>query len=312
MNAPITSAQLSSEVETFLAKATHPLLVVVGPTASGKTNLAISLSKQFDGEVVNADSRQIYQEMVIGNELTKPEEMQGIPHHLLSCVPLSETMSVADYKQEAERIIEDIQSRGKLPILCGGSVMWIDAVVDNFLIPEGEPDQELRQKLEEQSIDELLEELKRVDPESHGQLSEERNKRYIIRALEIFQLTGKPKSELAKKGNRKYEVFKIAPHREREDIYERINERTAYQLDNGMIPEVEYLVKKYADGKPRALLNLAWPGISSIGCKEVIPFLEGEIGKEELLSTLQQNNRNYAKRQLTWLRKDEEIRWVRG
>lgn len=301
---------ITNQISTFLESSQKSLLVVMGPTASGKTKLAVKLAKQFDGEVINADSRQVYQEMEIGNELTKPEEMEGIPHHLLSYVPLERTLSVADFKKDAEEKIEEIQSRGKVPVLCGGSVLWIDAVVDNFKIPSGEPDMKYRQELEEQSAEELLEQLEEVDPESAEQFRETKNKRYIIRALEVFQMTGKKKSQLAQKGERNYEVFKIAPHWEREVIYERINARTRVQVDGGMIPEVQSLVDKYADGEPSKLLELGWPSITSIGCKEVVPYLAGEIDKEELIARLQQNNRNYAKRQLTWLRKDEEIHWI--
>jgi tRNA dimethylallyltransferase len=301
---------ITVDIADFLKSPTKPLITVMGPTASGKSKLAVKLAKEFDGEVINADSRQVYQEMEIGNELTKPEEMEGIPHHLLGYVPLNRTLSVADYKADAEKIIEDIQSRGKTPILCGGSVLWIDAVVDNFQIPAGEPDIVFRSKLEEQSAEDLLKQLETVDPESAEQFRETKNKRYIIRALEVFQMTGKKKSELASKGERKYQVFKVAPHWDRDLIYERINARTRVQVDSGMIPEVQSLVDKYADGEPSKLLELGWPSLTSIGCKEVIPFLAGEIDKEALIERLQQNNRNYAKRQLTWLRKDEEIRWI--
>jgi len=307
----ITKDSVLKEIKAFLATAQKPLLVVVGPTASGKTQLAVELAHQFNGEVSNADSRQIYQEMQIGNELTKPEEMEGVPHHMLSRYPLSQTVSVAEYKNAAEEIIDEIHEEGKLPILCGGSVMWIDAVVNNYVIPEGEADHQLRKDLEQRTVEELLKELEEVDPVSAAQLSEAMNKRYIIRALEIFHLTGQPKSQLASKADRKYQVFKVAPHWDRDVIYERINQRTAVQVDNGMILEVQQLVDKYADGKPNKLVELGWPSISSIGCKEVAPYLAGDITKEELLSRLQQNNRNYAKRQLTWLRKDEEIRWIR-
>jgi len=303
-------SQIAEKVKNWLASVQKPLLVVVGPTASGKTKLAVELAQQFDGEVINADSRQIYQGIEVGNALTKPEEMQGIPHHLFSMYPLSQHYSVAEYKQEAEDYIRHIQQKGKLPILCGGTLMWIDSVVDNYIIPETKPDHELRAELEQLSTDELLSRLNGVDPESAEQLSREKNKRYIIRALEIYQQTGKTKSALAKKGKRKFDIFKVAPAWEREVLYERINQRTAQQLEEGMIEEVRELVRKHAKGDLEKFERLKWPGLTSIGCKEVIPFLRGNISKEELLAKLQQNNRNYAKRQLTWLRKDQEVYWV--
>lgn len=301
---------LYDEIAHWLKNAKHPLLVVVGPTASGKTKLAVELAEEFQGEVINADSRQIYQGIEIGNALTKPEEMKGIRHHLFANHPLSHHFSVAEYKQEAEGWIKRVQKFEKLPILCGGTTMWIDSVVDNYIIPETKPNHALRADLELLSTDELLSRLNEVDPESAEQLIKERNKRYIIRALEIFHETGKTKSALAKKGKRKFDVFKVAPHWEREKLYERINERTKAQLEEGMIEEVQALVDQYAKGDLAKFSKLPWPGLSSIGCKEVIPFLMGEITKEQLLENIQQVNRNYAKRQLTWLRKDKEVNWI--
>lgn len=305
-----TPSQIEEKLTEWLEKTQKALLVVVGPTASGKTKLAVELAKQFDGEVINADSRQIYQGIEIGNALTKPEEMEGIPHHLFSVFPLDRHFSVAEYKKLAEQIIEDIQSRGKLPILCGGTLMWVDSVVDNYVIPETQPNHKLRAELDLLSADELLSRLNEVDPDSAEQLSKERNKRYIIRALEIFEQTGKTKSALAKKGKRKYEVFKVAPQWDREKLYERINERTEEQLRDGMIEEVQALVDQFASGNIEQFEKLSWPGLTSIGCKEVIPFLKGGISQGQLLNQLQQNNRNYAKRQLTWLRKDKKVNWI--
>lgn len=303
-------SELHSTLETFLSSAKRPLLVVMGATASGKTKLAVELAKKFDGEVINADSRQIYQGITVGNALTKPEEMQGIPHHLFSMIPLSEPISVAEYKDMAEEMISDIRRRGKLPILCGGTMMWIDAVVENYTIPKAKANIEFRKELELQSIDELLSRLNLVDPESAEKFIKERNKRYIIRALEIYEQTGNTKSKTAKKGRRMYDVFKIAPLVEREELYRRIDERTEEQLNTGMVEEVRQIIDTYADGDPEKLPELGWPGLSSIGCKEVVPYLMGSIGKAELLQKLQQNNRHYAKRQLTWLRKEREVNWI--
>ncbi|MGE3278311.1 MAG: tRNA (adenosine(37)-N6)-dimethylallyltransferase MiaA [Candidatus Altimarinota bacterium] len=306
----LSHSQIEDQIASWQASSQKPLLVVVGPTASGKTKLAVELAKEFDGEVINADSRQIYQGIEIGNALTKPEEMQGIPHHLFSSFPLDRHFSVAEYKRLAEQKIEDIQRRGKLPILCGGTLMWVDSVVDNYVIPETQANHTLRAELDLLSADELLSQLNEVDPESAEQLSKERNKRYIIRALEIFHQTGKIKSALAKKGKRKYDVFKVAPRWDREKLYERINERTREQLEQGMIEEVQALVDQFAGGSIEAFKKHPWPGLTSIGCKEVIPYLKGDLSKDQLLSQLQQNNRNYAKRQLTWLRKDKEVNWI--
>ncbi len=297
-------------VDEWLKKARKPLLVIQGATASGKTALAVELAKRFDGEVINADSRQIYEEIKIGNALPTDEERQGIPHHLFSCIPLERSLSVAEYQKLCFRTIEDILHRKKLPILCGGTMLWIDAVVDNFLIPAGEPDKDFRKKLEDLDIDELLSRLNSVDPESAISLMKSKNKRYIIRALEIYHLTGKKKSQLAKKRRRRFEVLKIAPEVEREALYERINKRTQRQLENGLIEEVQGIIDRHAGGSPAKLQKLDLPALTSIGVKEVVPYLLKGISREELLAKLQQHNRNYAKRQLTWLKKDKEIRWI--
>ena len=306
-----TLQQIEDQLKVFMQHAQKPLVVVMGPTASGKSRLAVDLAKAFHGEVINADSRQVYQEIVVGNALTSEEEMQGVPHHLFSHVPLSWPYNVAQYKAEAESKIEDIQARGKLPILCGGTFLWIDAVVDNFSIPVVEPDMGRREELEQLDVESLLEQLSAVDPEGAVRLREDRNKRSIIRALEIYRQTGQTKSALASRGERKVQVFKVAPFWEREQLYERIDQRAEVQLHSGLIEEVGALIDRYADGIPERLLELRWPSLTSIGCKELVPYWQGVIHLEQLLVKLQQVNRNYAKRQLTWLRRDDEIRWLR-
>ncbi|MDP3976096.1 MAG: tRNA (adenosine(37)-N6)-dimethylallyltransferase MiaA [bacterium] len=299
-----------SKLGKWLTDSEKPLLVVCGATGSGKSDLAVDLAQQFGGEVINADSRQIYQEIYIGNALTTREQQRGVPHHLLSYSPLQQTLSVSEYKGLAEGMIDELQGRRSLPILCGGSVMWIDAVVDNYVIPQVPPNSELRDRLGLLSIDELLGQLEQRDPASHEQLKNCSNRRYIIRALEIFEQTGKPKSELAKRGKRKYEVFKVAPHWERQQLYDRINRRAEEQVRAGLVEEVQGIIDRHAGADPHQLLTLNWPSLSSIGCKEVIPFLLGQQPNDAMLEHVKQANRNYAKRQLSWLRRDPEIHWV--
>jgi tRNA dimethylallyltransferase len=294
---------MEKEIRSFIGKAKRPLVVIAGPTASGKTKLAVKLCKEFDGEVVSADSRQIYDEMEIGNERTKPEEMEGIPHHLLAIVKPDEIVTVADFKNIAEEKIDDILKRNKIPFLVGGTGLYIEAITKNFDIPKGDPDFNLRKRLESKNIEELLKELEKIDPDEYEKQKVQKNKRYIIRAIEIFHLTGKPKSEVAKKSKPKYDVYKIGIEWPREILYERINERTVYQVEHGMTEEVKHLIEKYDP-------NL--PAMTSIGCKEVIPYLENKITKQEMIETLQQHNRNYAKRQITWLKRDPDIYWVKG
>lgn len=303
-------SQLANELLKWLATAQKPLLVVVGPTASGKTSLAVELARKFDGEVINADSRQIYQDIRIGNALTSKNEMKEIPHHLFSAFPLSHGVTVVEYKELCEGKIDEIQDRGKLPILCGGTTMWVDAVVENYIVPLAKADLELRAELEKLSIDELLSRLNRVDPDSVEKLSKERNKRYIVRALEVFELTGESKSKAAKKGKPQYDAFKVAPHWERDELYRRIDRRTLLQFEEGLVQEVQGLVQKHASGDMNLFSTLNWPGLTSIGCKEVVPYLQGQIDLSTLISRVQQANRNYAKRQLTWLRKQKDLHWV--
>jgi tRNA dimethylallyltransferase len=292
---------LYSKIQVFLSQNSQPLIVICGPTASGKTKLAVKLCKQFGGEVINADSRQIYDEIEIGNERTKPHEMEGIPHHLLAIVPPDHVMNIAEYKKLTEEKIAEIYSRNKIPFLVGGTGLYIDAVTKNYQVPGGDPDSAFRNEMEKYSTEELLEKLKKIDPNECKKLSIEKNKRFIVRALEIFHKTGKTKSELAKMNPPKYQTFKIAIEWPRDILYERINERTVIQVESGMLEEVKLLMDKYDR-------NL--PAMTSIGCKEVIPFLENRISKDELIRTLQQNNRNYAKRQMTWFKRDKEVNWL--
>lgn len=299
-NSEKSSTQL---VKEFLRTSFRPLIVICGPTASGKTKLAVKLCKEFKGEVISADSRQVYTEMEIGNERTKPEEMEGIPHHLIAIVPPDHIFTVAEFKERAEKCIKDIVKRGKIPFLVGGTGLYIDAVTKNFQIPPGDADSDLRKKLELKDTDKLLHELHTVDPEEYESLKQGRNRRYLIRALEIFHTLGMKKSLAATQGTSNYDVLKIGIQWPRETLYKRINQRTVTQVEKGMIEEVQALLKKYSPDLP---------ALSSIGCKEVIPFFEGKITKQQMIETLQQNNRNYAKRQMTWLRRDKEIIWIEG
>lgn len=278
----------------------QPLIVICGPTGSGKTAMAIAMAKKIHGEIINADSRQIYEEIPIASGAPSEKEKEAVPHHLFGIRKISSPMNVAEYKIMTEACIDEILSRKKIPILCGGTHLWIDAVAQNYQLPRGAPDHVFRNSLQEKGVDELLVMLKKIDPISFEKLSISKNKRTIIRALEIFHLTGKAKSELSSKGPRKYEVLKFAPLLSREDLYRKLDERTKKQLQSGLIEEIIKL---------KDFFTMPWPGLTGIGCKEMEPYLCGKISKAELLRILQQHNRNYAKRQLTWLRKDGEIIW---
>jgi tRNA dimethylallyltransferase len=321
--------ELIHKLNKFLETAKTPLVIITGPTACGKTALSIELCKQFNGQVINADSRQIYTDMPIGSELITEKEMQGVPHHLFGIRSPLEPMTVAEYKELVEKKIDEIHMKMKIsshsestiqnskfkiqnssiPFLVGGSVMWIDAVVNNYQFPKKAFDEALRKQIDKMSVDEMLKQLLNLDPASHRSLARERNPRYIGRALEIVKLTGKPKSAYLN-GQKKYDVFKIAIDRPREELYETINQRVYSQLERGLVSEVETLVKKYNLVGAKNFLPLP-VACQSIGCKEVIPYLSGKISKQQMISELQQGSRNYAKRQLTWLKKDKALHWLK-
>ncbi len=282
------------------------LIVVAGPTASGKTALGVELAKRLGGEVVSADSMQIYQGMDIASAMPSTDEMQGVPHHMINFLPQSERYSVAAYCQAANEIISDIASRGKQPILVGGTGLYINSLVDNIEFTQEETNLELRERLnkrlEEEGIGVLLAELESVDPESASRLHENDIKR-ILRALEFYYQTGVTITEQAKLSRLKgspYEPLIIGLNaRDREFLYERINRRVSIMAENGLVEEAKACL---ADSKATAA--------QAIGHKELAPYFRGEITLDEALDNLRQQTRRYAKRQLTWFRKDERVNWL--
>jgi tRNA dimethylallyltransferase len=303
------------------------LLVIYWPTACGKTSLTIELAKKYDGEVLNADSRQIYRGMNIGTGKIRPEEMEWIPHHMLDIRDISELYGVGEFAPEARRIIAEIHARGKLPILSGGTWLFIDSVVGNFTIPEVVADWAYRDELEEFRIKEgneaLWEKLNAVDPEYASEL-DPRNYRYVIRGLEIWKATGQSKKVLGQKTESPYDFLRITPYDgDREKLYQKINSRVKEMFENWLIEEVFRLIQntKYKiqnnwsilkDNPQFCLLYSVlcieellreYPGLNAIGYREIIPYLSGEQSLEKTIELVQQNSRNYAKRQLTWFRR---------
>ncbi len=281
------------------------LIVVAGPTASGKTALGVELAKRLGGEVVSADSMQIYQGMDIASAMPATDEMQGVPHHMINFLPQSERYSVAAYCQAANEIIADIVSRGKQPILVGGTGLYINSLVDNIEFTQEETNLELREKLnkrlEEEGIGALLAELGEVDPESASRLHENDTKR-ILRALEFYYQTGvtiTEQAKLSRLNGSPYEPLIIGLNaHNREFLYERINRRVGIMAENGLVEEAKACL---ADTKATAA--------QAIGHKELAPYFSGEITLDEALDNLRQQTRRYAKRQLTWFRKDERVNW---
>ncbi len=283
------------------------VIVICGPTASGKTKLSIELAKQIQGEIVSCDSMQIYQEMNIGTAKPTKEEMQGIPHYLLDFVSPSKRYSVADFKKDATLAIENILQHNKVPILVGGTGLYIDSLVKNIEYPEIELDSNYRKQLEEQiqekGLEVLYEQAKKIDPKAMETISKNDKKR-IMRVLELYRQTGKTKTELEKLSRQNpspydYHVFAITMDREK--LYNRINQRVDNMIEQGLIQEVENLLKKY---------NTFPTAMQGLGYKEVVSYLQGNITKEEMIEKLKMETRRYAKRQLTWFRKDKNIKWL--
>lgn len=269
----------------------------------------LKLRKKIDGEIISCDSMQIYKEMNIGTAKPTVEEMQGIPHYMLDFVLPSERYSVADFKEAATDRIEDILKREKVPIIVGGTGLYVDALTKNITYPEIEIDLEYRKQLEElikeNGLESLYEEAKKIDEKAMQTISKNDKKR-IMRVLEIYHQTGKTKTQLESESRLTpppYEYIVFAINMEREKLYERINKRVDIMIDQGLIEEVEALTKKYEEF-PTAMQGL--------GYKEVVSYLKKEITKEEMIEKLKMETRRYAKRQLTWFRKDENIKWIDG
>ena len=283
-----------------------PLIVVAGPTASGKTSLGVELAKRLDGEVVSADSMQIYQGMDVASAMPTEDEMQGIPHHMINFLPQGERYSVAAYCERANQCIADIVSRGKQPILVGGTGLYINSLVDNISFTEEETDLELRSKLnkrlEEEGAEALLQELASVDPESAARLHINDSKR-IVRALELYYQTGvtiTEQTKLSRQSGSPYNPLIIGLNaRDREFLYERINLRVGIMAQNGLVEEAKLCI-----GSEKGTAAQA------IGHKELMPYFSGEMSLEEALDNLRMQTRRYAKRQLTWLRRDERVNWL--
>ena len=283
------------------------VLAVVGPTASGKTKLSVELAKALNGEIVSADSMQIYKGMDIGTAKPTFEEMQGIPHHLMGFLDSKENFSVAIYVEMAHKIIADIHSKGKLPIVTGGTGLYVDSLLNSIKFFDNTSDDSIRDKysklLEEKGLDYLLEKLKKIDYETYEKLLEQRNAKRIIRALEFFEVTGKTISEQNRlsKQDSPYNPIKIGlTCRDRQVLYDRINLRVDLMLKDGLLEEAEKVLNS----------DLSNTAEKAIGYKELIPYFKGESTLDECVEVLKMNTRRYAKSQLTWFRRDQEINWI--
>ena len=283
------------------------VIVICGPTASGKTALSIELAKKINGEIISSDSMQIYKNMDIGTAKPSKEEMQGIPHHLLDFVEPNQRYSVAEFKKDAETAIEEILAKEKTPIIVGGTGLYVDSLIYGIEYQDIELDEQYRNELELRAINEgletLYEEAKKIDHQAMEKISQNDKKR-IIRVLEIYRATGKNKTEQeieSRKKGVKYDYKVFAINLERELLYERINKRVDIMIEHGLIQEVEQLMEKY-DTFPTAMQGL--------GYKEVVEYLQGQTTKEQMIEKIKMETRRYAKRQITWFKKNKQTIWI--
>lgn len=274
------------------------VIAIAGPTASGKTKLAIDMAKELDGEIISADSRLVYKGFDIATAKPTMEEREGIPHYLIDVVEPEYDYSVADFKKAAEEKINEIISRGKTPIVAGGTGLYFRILLENYALPKIDCKPELRAELEKESNEDLYKELCEKDP-VYAKKVHPNNKVRLVRVLEVIRTLNKPFSEACGLKEPEYDVEWVFPKIEsREILYDRINRRVDIMVENGIVDETKSLLKKHGRIK-----NL----VGTIGYQEMIEYIDGKTTLEEAIETLKMNTRRYAKRQLTWFRRTPEL-----
>lgn len=283
------------------------VIVICGPTASGKTSLGIKLAKKIEGEIVSCDSMQIYKDMTIGTAKPTDEELKEAKHYLVDFVMPNERYSVAEYKKDAEYTIEQIIKSGKKPIIVGGTGLYLNSLVYGIDYPNIETDLNYRQELEDrvnkEGLENLYNEAKKIDSKAMEKISSNDKKR-ILRILEIYHSTGKTKTQLeedSRKNGPKYDYKIFVLNMDREKLYDRINKRVDIMIEDGLIDEVKQLLKKYKEF-PTAMQGL--------GYKEVVEYLENKLTKVEMIEKIKQETRRYAKRQITWFKSYKNAIWL--
>ncbi len=290
-----------------MPRKTKPLVIaVVGPTASGKSDLAVRLAKEFNGEVISADSRQVYKGLNIGSGKIRKKEMKGIPHYLLDAASPKKTFTVAQYQKLGEKKIKDILKRGKLPVICGGSGFYIDALIYSLKLPEIPPQKELRKKLEKESTESLFKKLEKLDSRRAKNI-DPHNKRRLIRALEIVLTTKKPvplSTTIHRSMHPNYDLLKIGIKKEPEELKKMIHKRLIKRLKQGMVKEVKNLHRG----------GLSWKRLDDLGLeyRYVSRYLRGIISKKEMAELIEKESWQYAKRQMTWFKRDKNIIWIKN
>lgn len=298
-----TNMDLIKEVKSFIKKSKNPLIIILGPTGSGKTALSLELAKKLKGEIISADSRQLYKGMEISTDTISKEDQGKIPHHLLGVIKPNESISVAEYKTKATKLIDKLHKNKKIPILVGGTGLYISAIAEGYSIPKIPPNPALRKRLmteaKKKGNEAIYKRLQKLDPQAARKIHPN-NLRYVIRAIEI-NAAGKKKQD--KKDGGKYDIYMVGIDWPRTDLYKRIEKRVDAQIKRGLLKEVkELLDQKY---------QLDLPSMTSLGVKEIIPHIKNNMPLEKCIEILKRNTRHYAKRQLTWFRKDRKINWLK-
>jgi len=293
----------------------NKMIVIIGPTASGKTGLGIEIAKKFDGEVISVDSRQVYRGMDIGTAKVGEDQkvgkvgddrdgktVDGILHWGIDLVDPDKDFSVSDFKKYTELKIDEIFQRKHIPILVGGTGLWVSALINNFDLTNTPADFKLRAELESRSLDDLFAEYKQLDPEG-AEVIDKDNKRRVVRALEVTKLSGKPFFKQQTKGNPKYGVLQIGLLVDRQELNTRIDQRVDEMVVAGLVKEVRELQEKY---------GCDIYSMSGIGYRQICTFLKGDSSLDEAIEEIKKVTRHYAKRQMTWFNRDKRIKWIKN
>ncbi|MDO8435933.1 MAG: tRNA (adenosine(37)-N6)-dimethylallyltransferase MiaA [bacterium] len=280
----------------------YKLITILGPTSSGKSDLAVKLARKFQGEIISADSRQVYKGMDIGTGKITKKEMQGIPHYLLDVASPKRRFSVARYRKIALKAIDKILKNRRLPIICGGTGFYIQAVIDGIIIPEVKPDWKLREALEIESAEKLYQKLKKLDPNRAG-IIDKKNKRRLIRALEIVLKTKKP-VPVFKTNPLPYPILIIGIKKSNEKLKKLIKKRLLKRLGQGMVQEIKRLHRE----------GISWKRLDEFGLEYrwIARFLQKKINEQEMVERLQKESEHYAKRQMTWFKRDNRVHWIKN
>lgn len=284
------------------------VIVIVGPTASGKTSLSVKLALKYNGEIVSADSMQIYKKMQIATAKPTAREMHGVKHHLIDFLEPADSYSVGQYVIDAQNAVQDIAAKGKLPIICGGTGLYVDSLLNGIDFTENSTDYSLRRELEEtareKGVDYLLDMLAQFDPDSVQKLSSERNTKRIVRAIEFYKTTGIPISRQSIESRSKapkYDSLMLGlTASDRQYLYNRADKRVDLMLQSGLLEEARSILSD----------NLSITSSKAIGYKQLLPYFKGEASIEECVERLKTETRHYIKRQLTWFRRNKSINWI--